>query len=164
MCCLQKDGAITAIHVRSTLVLALLLVVACAAGCEERWESQGTFLPRPEAGLGFPTDASVIADARVEARPDLPGFCGRADDAVTELFCGAEPPAVTSLSELETQLGMRTPVRLLLGHSTGLDGRLVSAINPRAVLLRFGCEAGIDRGAARRRLRASIGTRATTSI
>lgn len=86
-----------------------------------------------------------------------PAFCARAgDDAVRDLFCGRVQPAIRGLADLQRLLGMyRTApaapgaVRaqralentdsviydnlVLLGHSTALEGRVVSPINPRAI-------------------------------
>jgi mono/diheme cytochrome c family protein len=84
------------------------------------------------------TDSQVgpgASDAGV-ARLDAPAFCGRANDDITKLFCGSQPPDITSLAALTHAL--RVDRALRLGHSTGLGARLVSPINPRAVLLGSG--------------------------
>ena len=59
------------------------------------------------------------------------------------LFCGDEPPEITSLHDLQAAFGLE-PERLggvsgsaLAGHSTSLTTRSVSAINPRAILFRL---------------------------
>lgn len=63
--------------------------------------------------------------------------CGRpGSDRVRKLFCGANPPQVRSLAELQRALGLdfanNPPGFALLGHSTSLVTRSVSALNPRA--------------------------------
>jgi hypothetical protein len=88
----------------------------------------------------------------------LPGLCGRAGaDAVRDVFCVPGAPAqIGSLRELQVALGLNaipldmdeaTAARLtfdpfaiadevvFLGHSTALSGRVISAINPRALIL-----------------------------
>jgi hypothetical protein len=88
----------------------------------------------------------------------LPGLCARpAADAVRDVFCVPGAPAqIGSLRELQTALGVNAiPLDMdeaaaaqltldpnaivdgmvFLGHSTALSGRVVSAINPRALIL-----------------------------
>jgi hypothetical protein len=84
-------------------------------------------------------------------------LCARpADDAVRDLFCKGDNLTVSSLRELLGRLGIdalavdvdeagaaqtsadtsqESQNVVLLGHSTALSGNLVSAINPRAILL-----------------------------
>jgi mono/diheme cytochrome c family protein len=64
-----------------------------------------------------------------------PELCARADDDVSALFCGDGGRSITSLAELKAAL--RLDRTLFLAHSTALDGRLASPINPRAVSLRI---------------------------
>ena len=59
------------------------------------------------------------------------GFCGRAFDAVTEIFCRQGGHGISSLGGLIEALGLQQAV--LLAHSTSLDGRLATPINPRAI-------------------------------
>lgn len=110
--------------------------------------------------LEQPRDASV-APMTVAA----PDFCARpGDDAVRHVFCSPTPPRIASLQDLLSALdfdlnrsvstgygdgtvvaarddyerisGVRlTLAAVLLGHSTALSGRVVSQINPRAILI-----------------------------
>jgi hypothetical protein len=91
-----------------------------------------------------------------------PGLCARAgDDPVRDVFCGDDPPVIRSLRDLQEALGVAplppdadpeaqaayvegaSTVNLarsfggvaVLGHSTALSGRLVSPLNPRAIVL-----------------------------
>lgn len=71
-------------------------------------------------------------------------LCARErDDAVTRAFCGTTTPDLGSLAELQTLLDMdpegtapRTAFALT-GHSSSLLARSVSAINPRAIFVKF---------------------------
>jgi hypothetical protein len=90
-----------------------LALGALAAGCDEASPTQGP--------------------AEVDSRK-LPTFCDRANDEVAELFCGERAAEIASLADLKRELELDRV--LLLGHSTALSGRLVSPINPRAVMLR----------------------------
>lgn len=134
---------------RSALLAILGLVAACSSN-EAATRSQ------PDAAL--PSDAGMQGVQR-------PLFCEREDDdVVRDAFCGAEAPSIRSLSELQTALGVtpggpatradrpddpnhyyvRYPV--LLGHSTALSGRVVSPLNPRAVLIGLGTVLAFQRG------------------
>jgi cytochrome c553 len=100
-------------------------------------------------------DAAVDAGALSSVRPD---FCAREDqDAVRDLFCADTPPDITSLRDLQTQLGLGpdaadrnapyvgTPLAdnpysalgpvAVMSHSTSLSGALVSPLNPRVLVL-----------------------------
>ena len=107
-------------------------------------------------------DAEPLREAQVQAGAPaseqavvLPQFCARSgDNKIRDLFCGggAKPQ---SLRELEMLLDLhperqgntpstrsaalegysRATFALGLGHSTALSGRLVSPINPRAIIL-----------------------------
>jgi cytochrome c553 len=71
-------------------------------------------------------------------------------DKVRQVFCGPNPPTVTSLVELQTALGLGfaapqttgrgnngrngNPGFAITGHSSSLVARFVSAINPRIIL------------------------------
>jgi hypothetical protein len=71
-------------------------------------------------------------------------LCARErDDAITRAFCGPTSPTLGSLAELQTLLDMdpegtapRTAFALT-GHSSALLARSVSAINPRAIFVKF---------------------------
>ncbi len=65
---------------------------------------------------------------------------GRAD-AVTAVFCGADPPDITSLTDLEDALGMsfdelHRPGFAFTANSSALSARQVTAITPRVVMVR----------------------------
>jgi len=78
--------------------------------------------------------ACSSTDEAVGGPAEKPAFCGRANDAISDLFCGPNASEITSLADLASALELdRT---LFLAHSTALGGRLASSINPRAVLLR----------------------------
>jgi hypothetical protein len=92
---------------------------------------------------------------------DLPAFCWRRGASVArDLFCNEALMPVRNLRELKDKLGMGywepgtapTPnsgldIRLVvLGHSTALSGRVVSPINPRALVLAPGTVLAFNRG------------------
>jgi hypothetical protein len=125
---------------------ALCLSLSALEGCEASRS--------PEPGVRVESGAAPESPYRPL---DDREFCGRSrEDVVRDLFCQTEPPDVRSLKELQDRLGMTSflgpdgglqgdyygssatgaPSSLvLLGHSTALSGRLVSPINPRAILL-----------------------------
>jgi hypothetical protein len=79
---------------------------------------------------GFPKGADSIA---ILCEPPVGA------DAVSRAFCGATVPRLTSLRDLQTVLGLGlsgspAPSLALVGHSSSLVARNVSAINPRALL------------------------------
>lgn len=121
----------------SWLVVAVAAcALALATACDE--EASGPhFTPAkpwpalPDGGRDAGRDAEPEPSS---ARVDPPGFCRRAHDDVTALFCGAHPREISSLADVTAAL--HTDTTHILGHSTGLDGRLVSSINPRAVFVR----------------------------
>jgi hypothetical protein len=85
---------------------------------------------------------------------DAPSFCRRpGEDAIRDAFCYA-PPDIRNLRDLQDAIGLnllgdeetgRSDIVLdgfsagqplvLLGHSTALPGRLISPINPRAIIV-----------------------------
>ena len=86
--------------------------------------------------VGLPTGAA-----------QLKVLCARNNgDAVSKAFCGATPPTITSLVDLQTLLGLDfkpgnigngtggNPAFVLSGHSTSLVTQFTSAINPRAII------------------------------
>jgi hypothetical protein len=112
--------------------------------------------------------SSAAGAARVD-RPDLPGLCGRVgDDAVRDVFCGAQAPDVRSLLDLQERLGLifdesiYAPVDqppfipayegfpelalVVLNTSTALSGHVVSTLNPRAIVLARDATMGFSRG------------------
>ena len=127
----------------AVLIAAMVLSSACA--------EKHSFSQRPRAGAaaeaGMPPEDAAAAgmDARppladaAQPRSDRYPFCARADDDVSDAFCAFEPPAITGLVELKAKLGFGgAGYAFMLGHSTGLGGRLASPINPRAIFARFG--------------------------
>ncbi len=94
---------------------------------------------------GLPTSAAQFAAlcARLATR--------NVNDRIRTAFCGATPPTITSLTQLQTALGLNFPANpaagrgnngnpgngpafAISGHSSSLVARSVSAINPRAIL------------------------------
>jgi cytochrome c553 len=120
-----------------------------------------------------PVEGDPPEDAAETAQAPIPGeraaLCARpADDAVRDIFCKGARLSVSSLRELETRLELSAipvdmdeataaaipvdPTKLaetavFLGHSTALSGQLVSAINPRAILLNQHTLIAFQRGA-----------------
>lgn len=111
-------------------VMVCLLEAACgdAAALRERASDD----PPTDASFHSRPDAAPEGGTPDNAAPRA--FCGRAHDDVALLFCDARAPEVRSLAELKMALDLDRAI--FLGHSTGLDGRLASPINPRAVFLR----------------------------
>lgn len=86
-----------------------------------------------------------------------PGFCARTNadrDVVHDLFCADKAPAIRSLNDLQVALKLapsasndsETVYPMLLGHSTALFGRLVSPLNPRAIVLNDDVVIAFQRG------------------
>jgi hypothetical protein len=90
--------------------------------------------------LALPRLLVACAEQRDSAGEDdspggRPAFCERpGNDAIHELFCGIERPEITGIAGLNAALALTEAN--MLGHSTSLSGRLVSAINPRIIFLR----------------------------
>jgi hypothetical protein len=74
-------------------------------------------------------------------------LCARNNgDAVSKAFCGATPPVINNLIDLQKLIGLDfkagnitngnngNPAFVLTGHSTSLVTRFTSAINPRAII------------------------------
>jgi len=110
---------------RAWLTPTLLVTAACLGGaCVNKTDTDPlSHLPRYE-------EQTAILCARER------------DDAVTRAFCGTTP-TLGSLAELQTLLDMdpvgtapRTAFALT-GHSSSLLARSVSAINPRAIFVKF---------------------------
>lgn len=100
----------------------------------------------PDAKLEGATDNG-------ESRADWPATCERGgDNVVLDVFCGAAPAAIADLESLQGALGLVPDppaygtFATLLAHSTALSGRLVSPINPRAILLGNGVAMAFQRG------------------
>ncbi len=111
------------------------LVFACvvAAGCGGGSDGAGGSHPTdhgPEGAFfaSLPSGAAQLATV-----------CARGShDAVAAHFCGATPPTIGSLTDLERAVGLfdgpSPPAFALTAHSTSLVVREVSALNPRAIL------------------------------
>jgi hypothetical protein len=105
------------------------MLAACAV---EKHES-----PKPYANWADPLQL-LPQGSKQTAR-----VCAReGDDLVRDAFCGATPPALTGLVELQTALGLDSShISGLSGlsvtaNSTALASRSVSAINPRVIAVR----------------------------
>lgn len=93
-----------------------------------------------------PIDRDILSHlATGQTQLDL--VCARGDDnAVTRVFCGPNPPSITSLTDLQDALGIGfvnpqggndqggNPAFAITGHSTSLVTRSVSAMNPRTIV------------------------------
>ena len=109
-----------------------LLCLALAAACADPRHPQPALAISNDAGSHTAPDAG---DA--DPIPGQPEFCARrAGDAVAQLFCAANASPLMSLAQLRESLQLNSA--FLLGHSTALSGRLVSAINPRAIAISSG--------------------------
>jgi len=138
---------------RNLAPAALLLLSSFAVGCDQGGEHGA------DAAAAGAADGSVSPVAR-------PALCERAgDDAVRDVFCQGELPAIGALEDLLALLDL-TPNKELgadgfydvssgvdpsrevtaLGHSTALSGRLVSPLNPRLILLGGNVIATFQRG------------------
>lgn len=144
-----------------------------AAGDEDRRPSTETArAPARDAGKGAPQrDAARAAppSASSEQGAARPSFCARpGSDAIHAIFCGDSPAQVRSLRELQDLLQVNPPPRppdapppdssqpvdpysvvsvaLFLAHSTALSGKLVSPINPRAIIIGRSTTMAFQRG------------------
>lgn len=152
-------------HVLFMLGLALPLLSACGEPTEDppaRRDGGKSSVRRPgldasvrDGGPSLLVEGGSESDAgpvETGKRADRPALCERdRADAVRDLFCGPKAPKITSLLDLERQLGLALPGSdpapaadapsetlkgmVFLGHSTALSGHLVTPINPRALLL-----------------------------
>jgi hypothetical protein len=154
-----------ALRVASAVTCACWLL-ACDAETAPKPHAHRSQSAAMNADSGADLDPAEPADSS-DARP---GFCERpGDDAVRDVFCADERPAVESLQTLmmlvkcevattaedpdagrapATPLGTTRYVALL-GHSTALSGHVVSPINPRAIVLGRGTLLAYQRGVQR---------------
>jgi mono/diheme cytochrome c family protein len=105
------------------LASAFALLHACAA--EPEPTTQQVYLEPEPLATGEEQQARLCTRGR--------------SDAVLDVFCARQPPAITSVLELRSALGMLDdfePPFALTAHSTSLALRGVSAINPRALFIR----------------------------
>lgn len=122
--------------------------VACQSDSEPPAREPKPRTPRPGAALPAPIAYGDWGDPFVDlpsGEEQLERVCSSAgDDLVRDLFCTGQPPAMSNLLDLELALGLDPEDLIgvrgsaLTGHSTSLSTRAVSAINPRAILLRLG--------------------------
>jgi cytochrome c553 len=139
---------------RGSRCLRLALTCAALLACQGTQNHGGEKALGVENGSAVQDDPSLFDPRTPFARPAL---CDRAkDDAVRDIFCKDPVTPVRSLRQLEQRLSLSAlresaddamvaaleidPYALFdtvvyLGHSTALSGRLVSPINPRAILL-----------------------------
>lgn len=130
-----------------------IAAAACSSADDGDLASGGSAAPAP----GAPAGSNDIHDPEVEVLPDafasltkgpeqLSKVCARGQqDKVTKALCGSAR-SITSVEDLQQALGLNfkdrsngaangvngNPAFALLGHSSSLVAREVSAINPRA--------------------------------
>lgn len=159
----------------SRLGLLSCLLVACSSGSPPGLLDAGSAQVEPDARPpAQETPPSDAAPPR-QSSYVKPGFCERpADDAVRDIFCGEQDPGIDRLRTLQDRLGVNRSIRaaddagvgdagddyagedvdpttvidiaVFMGHSTALSGRLVSPINPRAIVLARGALMTFQRG------------------
>ncbi|MEZ4445363.1 MAG: cytochrome c [Polyangiaceae bacterium] len=114
--------------------------------------------PKPEEDVGpvllapHPA-ADLFADLPV-GEAQRQALCGRGhQDRLSKIFCASPPPTIQSLADLQKAVGLfyekpgiaeadnvtgngreGNPAFVFLGHSTALTSRMVSPINPRAII------------------------------
>ena len=111
--------------------LVLVAVAGCAPASEE------VPLPAEVADrMAWPDPLEHALSGEAQRQQ----LCARAgDDVLRDLFCAAEPPAITGIAQLQETLGVAdADIGGLRGlsitaHSTAVGARSVSAINPRVV-------------------------------
>jgi hypothetical protein len=150
-------------------VSALALCCCALAACDATGATRASRdAPAQMVDAPGPQLAAQGVTAPVD-RPDLPGFCKTPGaDAVRDVFCGPVAPDIRSLQDLQRHLGLVFDERelgpadqppmvsssdsylelslVLLNTSTALSGRLVSTLNPRAILLGPNATLAFSRG------------------
>lgn len=108
---------------------------------------------RPRDGAAEPT-----ADAGPPSNLVRPALCERSDrdDVVRDVVCAEQRPHIAGLADLQDVLhiapdalaqGAATNPRVtLLAHSTALSGHLISALNPRLIIVGTGLIMAFQRG------------------
>lgn len=143
-------------HMR-TLAVAYICCVLSACSC-----GSGDHAPARNH------DAGPVANQPSPREAGPPSFCARAQpDAITAVFCREQPPPLRNLDDLqvllafkpaESQAGEYTDPRdaynllysvAVLSHSTSLDGRVVSPINPRVIHMAADTFMAFQRGVQR---------------
>lgn len=141
----------------------LLAVLMCCG-----WLACDATQAEPERGVAQESPAPAPS-APDNARADLPALCKRpGDDVVRDVFCAADAPAIGGMADLQERLSMQfdpaylgpvdQPAMLqtydrvpelglvLLNASTSLSSRLISTLNPRAILLTPDATLAFNRG------------------
>lgn len=144
----------------SVLALCGLLTAACGEDAHKTANSRPASMDAGGAERrvdGSASDANAPDASPSQAGSELrPAFCDRqGDDAVRDVFCIGAPPVIANLEEFQNLFdvnprGPEDPNDVfqsalylsaingdvaVLGHSTALSGRVVSPINPRAILI-----------------------------
>jgi hypothetical protein len=159
-------GVRSTAFIRTTLAVCGFGLIACQSGDDGTVDEHEHPAHTDQAAAGAGKRA-----ARVD-RDDLPELCLRpGSDAVRDLFCGTEAPQIGSLYDLQSRLGLvfqeadlgpvdQLPMvafyedfpalaLVLLNTSTALSGRLVSTLNPRAIILARPATMAFNRGIQR---------------
>jgi cytochrome c553 len=141
--------------------------MACACSAADEGDGADLAGATPLAGQTDERASPSFHAPEISGLPDAnssrPTPCDRAgDDVVRDLFCGDEPANVRSLSELLPRLQLHLSPddaayqssiergiyssMVLLSHSTSLPGALVSALNPRAIVMNYNVFVAFNRG------------------
>jgi mono/diheme cytochrome c family protein len=140
------------------LALAGFAAAACGHGPEGPDDTTAADNGNPT--IGAAPGSNDPHDPKIEQLPDplsglktgqeqMQAVCSRGqEDAVTKIFCNGNGTSITSIVDLQKALGLEfkdrsdkgtngtngNPAFALLGHSSSLVARDVSAINPRAFI------------------------------
>ncbi|HET6336530.1 MAG TPA: hypothetical protein VFG30_25075 [Polyangiales bacterium] len=142
------------------LLVSAVVCVAAACGNEADAKSDRKHSARVDAGADQAAEADAATPgAGAAGQPTIvdgrPAFCAReGDDAVRDLFCASEKPAIASLADFQNLFDINprgpdpntddefaTALYLsaangdiaVLSHSTALPGHIISPINPRTI-------------------------------
>lgn len=132
---------------RLVLISLLAVFAGCAADGEPTSGDAGDDPTNPQPD---PTNPEHEADPLInlpQGPAQLAILCARNNgDSVSRAFCGATPPDIRSIDDLQKLLGIDFVPRhqgngddqnaafALIGHSTSLVSRFTSPINPRAII------------------------------
>ena len=152
-----RSGTDLEVHhsmIRSISAAAVLTLVACTGSVMDQGPGSN-FDPGVDSGggsaadpLDTESDPLSAANGFKTGAAQMADLCARhGGDAVSLAFCAsATPPAITSLVQLQTLLGLDfkagnttngkngNPAFVLTGHSSSLVTHFTSAINPRAII------------------------------
>jgi hypothetical protein len=155
---------------RDLCIARAALCVVAWVGCSAEAPTHSR-APRDDTSSHAP-EQPLQPDANQDTQPSL---CDRARvDEVRDIFCAPTPPAIRGLRDLQDLLRLSPPAPpvvaadrppppsfaadtlarsattfSVLGHSTALSGRLVSPINPRAIILGTNTAMTFQRGIQR---------------